>query len=453
MEPFRYHVYVCDQKKPEGIPSCSTSGSGDVLAALHKEIVSQGLIDDVQVTPCGSLGLCEHGPNMVVYPEGVWYCGVTAQDVPEIVSSHFRNGAAVERLAHAEAAELRAEMLANRKKREAAMRAREAAGTLPDELMQTVRCFQESRLLLTAIELDAFTAVGAGAGAAEAAARMHADPRAAEMLLNALVAVQLLRKRDGIFFNTPVSARFLVQGPPDDARLALLHYANMWRRWSTLTECVRAGTSVAYEEMHKRSEEWTQPFIAAMDRNAAERAPSVVRAVGAQGVTRMLDVGGGSAAYSIAFARANPGLTADVLDLPEVCSIAQGHIDRAGLADQVRTRAGDLRADRFGSGYDLVLLSAICHMLTPAQNLDLLARCRDALVQGGRMVIQEFILEPDKTAPKSAALFSLNMLTGTLAGSSYSVDEYREWLAAAGFQAVERIHLPGPSGLMVARRP
>ena len=49
----------------------------------------RGLVDYVQVTTCGSLGLCEHGPNMVVYPEGVWYVGVSPEDVPEIVRSHF----------------------------------------------------------------------------------------------------------------------------------------------------------------------------------------------------------------------------------------------------------------------------------------------------------------------------------------------------------------------------
>ena len=92
MEPFTYHVFICDQKKPEGVPGCAAAGSGAVIELLRKEILVQGLIDEVQVTTCGSLGLCEHGPNMVVYPEGIWYCGVKIRDVAEIVQSHFRNG-------------------------------------------------------------------------------------------------------------------------------------------------------------------------------------------------------------------------------------------------------------------------------------------------------------------------------------------------------------------------
>ena len=74
------------------------------------------------------------------------------------------------------------------------------------------------------------------------------------------------------------------------------------------------------------------------------------------------------------------------------------------------------------------------------------------MARNGRIVIQEFILEPDKTAPKFAALFSLNMLVGTEAGSSYSQQEYAAWLRAVGFQDVHRMILPGPSGLMLGTR-
>jgi (2Fe-2S) ferredoxin len=98
MEPFQYHVYVCDQQKPEGVPCCTERGSRGMIEELRREIVTQGLANDVQITTCGSLGLCERGPNLVVYPEGVWYSGVRAEDVREIVDSHFRQGRPVSRL-------------------------------------------------------------------------------------------------------------------------------------------------------------------------------------------------------------------------------------------------------------------------------------------------------------------------------------------------------------------
>jgi len=452
MQPYRYHVFVCDQQKPEGVPCCSARGSRKVVEALRAEVAAQGLADRVQITACGSLGLCERGPNMVVYPEGVWYSGVSANDVPELVRSHFANGNPVERLANADVQAVRAEIESNKSKMQAAMRAADAAGALPDDLAQTIRGFQDSRAILTAIELDAFSAVADGASAAQAAAKMSTDPRATEMLLNALAGLGLLSKHSGTFHNTPVSARYFVAGSPDDSRAATMHTAHLWHRWSTLTDCVREGTAVARREPREVDDRWTRPFIAAMHRNAQERAPHVVRAIGTAGVRRMLDVGGGSGAYSIAFAQASAELRAEVLDRPEVLEIAQGHIERAGLAGRVTTRVGDLRTDDFGEGFDLVLVSAICHMLNPEENRDLLRRCRQALAPRGRTVIQDFILEQDKTAPKMAALFSLNMLVGTQGGASYNESEYAQWLGEAGFRDVSRIRLPGPSGLMVAAR-
>jgi NADH:ubiquinone oxidoreductase subunit E len=86
MEPFHYHVYVCNQVKPEGIPSCSAHGSEKIIDRLRQEVAKQGLGDSVQITTCGSIGLCDRGPNMIVYPDGIWYSGVAPDDVSEIVS-------------------------------------------------------------------------------------------------------------------------------------------------------------------------------------------------------------------------------------------------------------------------------------------------------------------------------------------------------------------------------
>ncbi|MGA3326300.1 MAG: methyltransferase [Terriglobia bacterium] len=451
MEPFLYHVFICDQRKPEGIPCCPARGSAATIEALRKEVAARGLLDEVQITTCGSVGVCERGPNLVVYPEGVWYSGVRAEDIPELVESHFVQGRVLERLVNPDVAALRAEILSNRAKFMAAQRAKDAAGVLPDDLNQTLRAYMESRALLTALELDVFTAVGSGATAAEVAQKISTNPRATEMLLNALVAMGMLTKQQGVYRNTPTTGRYFAQTSKDNARPGLIHLANIWHRWSNLTDCVRAGTAVGHQEMAERGQDWTEPFIAAMHRNAAERAPLVVQAVGAAG-ERLLDVGGGSAAYSIAFAQAHERLHATLLDLPTVLPIAQGHINAAGLAERVQTRAGDLRRDPLGKGFTLVLVSAICHMLSPAENQDLLRRCFEALEPQGRVVIQDFILEPDKTAPKQAALFALNMLVGTPAGSTYSDEEYADWLREAGFHEVRQIRLPGPSSLMVGVR-
>ena len=427
-----------------------------MIDALRREVAARQLGGTVAVTPCGSLGMCESGPNMVVYPEGVFYSHVSPADVPEIVEEHLVKGRPVERLARTDEEGLKAEIALNRTRALSAQQAREAAGSVPDELAELVRGYMPSRVLLTALELDLFTSVeGAPSPAtSESLARsLGCDPRGLRTLLDALVALGVLAKRDGVYANTPTSARFLVAGAPHDAGTALRHNLSLWATWSTLTEVVRRGRPTPRPDMRDRGEDWTVPFIAAMHRNAALRAPLLVRSLGAAGVRRLIDIGGGSGAYSIAFAQESAALEADVLDVASVVSIAEKHIEEAGLSGRVRTRTGDLRRDTFGAGYDLALLSAICHMLGPDENRDLLHRVFAALSPGGRVAIQDHVMAEDRTAPRAGALFAVNMLVGTPQGGTYTETEYRTWLAEAGFAQIRRIGLAGPNDLLVAVRP
>jgi len=384
---------------------------------------------------------------MVVYPAGVWYRRVQPSDVSEIVGTHLRDGKPVERLVWSDAPAMKAMAVEHAKKFREAMAAREKAGTLPDRFEQMIRGFMPSRCLLTALELDIFTAVGDGATAEQAGKRINANARAAGMLLNALVALGLLGKSGDDYQNTPESARFFRQGSRDNQRDGLLHTANIWHRWSTLTDAVRSGTRVPIAR--DQNSEWTRNFITGMQRIAKERAPLVVKALGTAGIRRILDLGGGSGAYSIAFAKARPGVQCEILDIPEVVPLTAEYVRQAGVSAQVKIREGDMLEDDFGSGYDLIMLNAICHMFSEKQNRDLFRRARRALGPNGRLAVQDFILNPDKTGPQHAALFSLNMLAGTDAGASYSEIEYAQWMEAAGFTEVCRINLPGPSGLIV----
>ena len=201
--------------------------------------------------------------------------------------------------------------------------------------------------------------------------------------------------------------------------------------------------------MPATTSEWTRNFIAGMQRNAKDRAPLVVKALGTAGVRRILDLGGGSGAYSIAFAKACPDVQCEILDVPEVVPLTAEYVSQAGVSAQVRLRPGDMLQDDFGSGYDIIMLNAICHMFSEEQNRDIFRRANQALAPKGRLVVQDFILNPDKTGPQHAALFSLNMLVNTDAGASYSEVEYTRWMKAAGFTEVSRVNLPGPSDLIV----
>lgn len=325
----------------------------------------------------------------------------------------------------------------------------DAGDTLPDSFMQIVRSFQESRILLSAVELDLFTAVGSGRTPAETAAAAGTDPRGTDILLHALAAMGLLEKRGERFHNGPIAERFLHAGAPHDWRSALMHSVALWPRWSHLTESVRTGTPAPRGDRNTAD---TESFISAMHHNAATRAAVILNAVDLSGARRMLDVGGGSAGYTVGFAQAIPGLTAEVADLEDVIPIAARNIAAAGLSDRITTRVCDLRSDPLGKGYDLVLISAICHMLDEKENADLMRRAAAALTPGGRLLVHDFILDPDRTAPRAGALFSVNMLVNTAGGRDFSETEYRGWMETAGFAEVRRVPLDAPTALMTGVR-
>jgi (2Fe-2S) ferredoxin len=128
MEPFRYHVFVCTQQKPEGTPCCSANGSAQLLDLLQAELQKQGLFNDVQVTSCGCLGLCDGGPDMITYPDGIWYAGVKSEHIAEIVRSHFAGGRPIIRLQRRDLASMKAEILEHRDRYLASLKAKELAG-------------------------------------------------------------------------------------------------------------------------------------------------------------------------------------------------------------------------------------------------------------------------------------------------------------------------------------
>lgn len=314
-----------------------------------------------------------------------------------------------------------------------------------DQLNEIMWSFRQVRVLFTALELDVFAHLGEGASATGLAKKLSADPRATEMLLNALVNLEILTKSNDRFFNTEISAQQLT----GDNRMAAMHQVYLWKRWSSLTEAVRRGHSALPREVDEQD---TEAFIAAMHRNATERAIHVIAAVDATKSRRMIDLGGGSGAYSIAFCEANPELQATIFDRPQVLKIAQRHIAEAGLQNRVITKTGDLTTDSFGEGFDLVLLSQILHSFSPEENTDVLRRAYAALVPGGRIVIQEFLLDPEKTSPRWPVFFSINMLVGTQGGAAYTEEEVGTWLTAVGFKGAKHVPLPPSTGLLIARK-
>ena len=100
MPSFQRHVFVCVNERPEDDPKgcCKAKGGQEVRDRLKAELKARGISRLVRANNAGCLDQCARGVSVVVYPEQVWYGGVTAADVPEIVERHLIGGEVVERL-------------------------------------------------------------------------------------------------------------------------------------------------------------------------------------------------------------------------------------------------------------------------------------------------------------------------------------------------------------------
>jgi ubiquinone/menaquinone biosynthesis C-methylase UbiE len=323
-----------------------------------------------------------------------------------------------------------------------------------DGIMKSARGFMASRLLLTGAELDLFTLLASEFMTAGAvAAARQTDLRGTTILLDALTALGFLIKEDGRYRCEASSANLLSSDVPDSALPMVLHAATLWNTWSRLTDVVRGNVVPGLEDIGALGEEGYTSFIGAMHAIGTRLAPEAVAVVEPQGATSLIDVGGGSGAYTLAFLRACPGMRATLFDLPRVIEIARGHVQSSGMAERVRLVAGDFYRDALPGGHDMALLSAIIHQNSPAQNLALFKKVFHALEPGGRIVVRDHVMAADRTQPPAGALFAVNMLVGTAGGRTYTLDEIRSGLQAAGFEGVNLIQTKEMLSLVEAFRP
>lgn len=323
---------------------------------------------------------------------------------------------------------------------------------IPDAIMQTVMAFQKSRILLTAFELELFTALdGESKTSAGMAEQLGVDKRALDRLMNALCVMELLEKKGNMFSNTPAARKFLVKSSPDFLG-GFYHSNNLWDTWGTLTRAVRSGKSVVERKIDDRGEKWLTDFIAAMHYRASRTAPAVVAKLDLTNVSRVLDVGGGSGAFAMAFVKAKENIKAVVFDLPNVIPLTRGYIEQEEFQGKVDTVVGDYHTDDLGSGYDLVFLSAVIHSNSAEQNIKLIQKCAQALNPGGQAVIQDFIMNEARTEPAMGAMFAINMLVGTEAGDTFTEKEVKDWLTLAGFSMITRVESTMGNSLVIGKK-
>ena len=338
--------------------------------------------------------------------------------------------------------------------------------TQPGQLLELVNTFRVSRIILSAAELKVFDQLnGTGISSVELATLLGTNPRATDRLLNVLVSIGLLRKAKSVFTNTPFSEKFLVSSSPAYmSGLALTNHT--WNTWSTLTDAVKEGTTVYFEDpINDRPEEWQEDFIAAMHRRAGPQAIEAADALDLTHVKRVLDVGGGSGAFTIEFISRNREMTGVVFDLPGIVPITKRFITpppapspiregsirhlASGIRNRVSVKAGDYLKDDFGTGFDLVFMSAIIHINSPDENQLLIRKGVQSLNPGGQLVILDHIMSEDRTEPTVGAIFAINMLVGTKHGDTYTEQELRYWMLEAGLTDISL--LTTPSGVQLIR--
>jgi SAM-dependent methyltransferase len=321
-----------------------------------------------------------------------------------------------------------------------------------DGIHQLARAFFHSRVLLTAYELGLFSALGQERmTSAEVASALGTDRRATDRLMNALAVLGLLNKEEGRFANTPAALRYLFAGKAE-YMAGLMHTVNLWDSWSTLTDAVRAGTTAFERPGGEAGERRTEAFIAAMHYGGSLRAERLVAMLELDGVSRVLDVGGGSGAYALAFARAKENITATVFDLPHVTPLTREYIGAEGLSDRIDVVEGDANEGELPRGYDVVFMSHLLHSNSPPENEALIANGASSLNAGGRLVVQDFVVDEDRAGPPQPVIFALNMLVNTAAGDTYTEAEIRGWMEEAGLANVERTDTDVETTLIIGRK-
>jgi len=332
-------------------------------------------------------------------------------------------------------------------------------GQTPRGRLETIsRGFVEAKILLTAAELRLFDALGSpGATAAEVAVAVGGEVRGVEILLDALVAMEIVAKHGESYCNRPEYEPHLVEATADCYPAMLRHHNHLFRGWARLEERITGCGGEVGEERSVVSDPATnRNFIQAMYAVGAAGAAAVVDRLDLAGVASVVDLGGGPGHYLREIGHRLPDAELYLVDLPLTLETARDLLLRQADGGRVQCVAWDF----FHSPppvdlppVDLIFFSQVMHAETPERNRVLLGTLWSRVKPGGRLIVHENVVDPERTTPKEAALFAVNMLAMTPGGRSYTEQEIATWGEAAGFtfEGGERIH--ARSYLLSFRRP
>lgn len=335
-------------------------------------------------------------------------------------------------------------------------RPRQTRFAFPPRIRDLVRMSREAEVLMAAVELGLFDAIGpSGAGALEISRRKHLNYRAVEIVLDALTAIEFLAKRGRLYFNRPIARRFLLEKSPGSVVANLRHSWHVSQAWMHLDEILKTGRPPALESERDSIAAAAALFAQAMVISASDAAKALPDTVDLGKCRTLIDVGGGAGHFSYQLCRRHPRLTATIFDRPLTVRFARRRMKEYGPGARMRAVAGDFTKGELPGRHDAALVSQIIHSLGEKKNRELMGKIFRCLNPGGVLILRDFLLHRGRVSPPNAALFAVNMLANTKSGRTYTFDEVKEWMRAAGFINIKRKGPPafGNASVMLARKP
>ena len=298
--------------------------------------------------------------------------------------------------------------------------------------------FWQSASLMSAIELGLFTAVSKGAGtAAEIGAETGITERNADRLATVCRAMDLLETDDGgRYRNAPDVERFLVEGEPGYAGPWMLFTKPRWEKFGNLTDFLRQPEEKILGQYEGLTVEAARKMHEATYRIGMGAARRFARQVELSERQKIVDLGGGSGAYSITAAKAHPHIEAVVFDLPPVAEVAREYIAEHGVADQVSAIGGDFTADDFPEGCDVAIMASNLPLYSREIIGQVIQRSFDALVPGGEMHLIGETLRDNRSGPLGPALWGLAEAINGSTGMAHTEADCIGYFEAAGFEDV-----------------
>ena len=315
-----------------------------------------------------------------------------------------------------------------------------------DDFRDVVYNFRLARVFATALDLDLFTHMGNRFWTPKTLAKtLKANERGVEILLRNLETAGLLKRRRTAYGVEKVGRTYLNRNSPayQGAYLDLVH--RQWENWAQLTDSVRTGKPI--EDDGPDDPEYRQSFTWAMHQRSERPAKQVSAQLDLNNAKTLLDVGGGPGTYALAFLKKNTTLQAGVWDRAPAPEGARGSAKPLRHGKRLSYYPGDLFDNPVPGKFDVMWVSNVLHIFSPAENKTLFRKLKRALNPGGRILIQDtFLMNKPGFDTLDTNLFAITMLLFTPTGNTYSAQAVQEWLKAGGLKKTKCLQLKKGTG-------